>query len=331
MFRFALARFAQALLVMAVVSLGSFFLFAYIGDPVENMLGQEATPAEKQALRLELGLERPAFVRFLSFTAQILHGNLGVSYRYGRPVGDLLIERGPATAELVLVSAVLALTAGVLLGIFIALRPNSRISAIVQSAALFATSLPTFVTGTLLIYVLSVNLHLLPAFGRGDTRVIGWWTTGLLSISGWKSLVLPSLTLAFFQFALILRLVRSEVRDVLKEDFIRFARARGLPERTILLRHILRNALLPLVTVVGIQIANLLAYSVITETVFQWPGLSKLFIDAVQFADIPVLSAYFLLVAALFVAVNFVVDIVYMILDPRIRASSDPMSLQRAG
>ena len=196
MFRFALARFAQALLVMAVVSLGSFFLFAYIGDPVENMLGQEATPAEKQALRIELGLERPAFLRFLSFAAQILHGNLGVSYRYGRPVGDLLIERAPATAELVLVSAVLALTAGVLLGIFIALRPNSRVSAVVQSAALFATSLPTFVTGTLLIYVMSVTLHLLPAFGRGDTVAIGRWTTGLLTLSGWTSLILPSLTLA---------------------------------------------------------------------------------------------------------------------------------------
>ena len=331
MFRFALARFAQALLVMAVVSLGSFFLFAYIGDPVENMLGQEATPAEKQALRIELGLERPAFLRFLSFAAQILHGNLGVSYRYGRPVGDLLIERAPATAELVLVSAVLALTAGVLLGIFIALRPNSRVSAVVQSAALFATSLPTFVTGTLLIYVMSVTLHLLPAFGRGDTVAIGRWTTGLLTLSGWTSLILPSLTLAFFQFALILRLVRSEVRDVMKEDFIRFARARGLPERTILLRHVLRNALLPLVTVVGIQIANLLAYSVITETVFQWPGLSKLFIDAVQFADIPVLSAYFLMVAALFVTINFIVDIAYMFLDPRIRSGASPMSLQRAG
>ena len=295
MFRFALARFAQALLVMAVVSLGSFFLFAYIGDPVENMLGQEATPAEKQALRIELGLERPAFLRFLSFAAQILHGNLGVSYRYGRPVGDLLIERAPATAELVLVSAVLALTAGVLLGIFIALRPNSRVSAVVQSAALFATSLPTFVTGTLLIYVMSVTLHLLPAFGRGDTVAIGRWTTGLLTLSGWTSLILPSLTLAFFQFALILRLVRSEVRDVMKEDFIRFARARGLPERTILLRHVLRNALLPLVTVVGIQIANLLAYSVITETI------------------------------------NFIVDIAYMFLDPRIRSGASPMSLQRAG
>ena len=178
---------------------------------------------------------------------------------------------------------------------------------------------------------MSVTLHLLPAFGRGDTVAIGRWTTGLLTLSGWTSLILPSLTLAFFQFALILRLVRSEVRDVMKEDFIRFARARGLPERTILLRHVLRNALLPLVTVVGIQIANLLAYSVITETVFQWPGLSKLFIDAVQFADIPVLSAYFLMVAALFVTINFIVDIAYMFLDPRIRSGASPMSLQRAG
>ncbi len=322
MIRFAISRAAQALLVMAIVSLGSFFLFGYIGDPVENMLGQEATPAEKEALRLELGLERPALLRFLSFLAQILQGNLGVSYKYGRPVGDLLLERAPATIELVAVSALLAMSAGVALGVYIAVRPNTRASSAVQAIALFATSLPTFVTGTLLIYFLSVGAGLLPAFGRGDTVSMGVWTTGLLTVSGLKSIILPSVTLAFFQFALILRLVRSEVRDVMKEDFVKFARARGLPERVVLTRHVLRNALLPLITVVGVQIGSLLAYSVITETVFQWPGLSKLFIDAVQFADIPLLSTYFLVVAAVFVTINFIVDVLYMMLDPRIRSGA---------
>lgn len=330
MMQFALSRAVQSLLVMAIVSLGSFFLFGHIGDPVENMLGQEATPAEKQALRTELGLERPAPLRFLAFVGQILEGNLGVSYRYGRPVADLLLERAPATIELVFVSALLALSAGVSLGVYVALRPNTRTSSAVMALALLATSLPTFVTGTLLIYGLSVGAQMFPAFGRGDTIAFGAWTTGLLTVSGLKSIVLPAVTLAFFQFALILRLVRSEVRDVLKEDYVRFARARGLSARTILFRHVLRNALLPLITVVGAQIGSLLAYAVITETVFQWPGLSKLFIDAVQFADIPVLSAYLLIVAGVFVLINLIVDILYVILDPRIRAGSSAGAVKEA-
>lgn len=330
MLRFALSRFAQALLVMAIVSLGSFFLVTFIGDPVENMLGQEATPDEKAALRLELGLERPALMRFLSFASLMLQGNLGVSYQFGRPVADLLLERAPATLELVAISALLALAAGVTLGVYIAMRPNTRTSAVVLSTALLATSLPTFVTGTMLVYLLAVTANILPAFGRGETVSFGVWSTGLLTLSGLQSIILPSITLAFFQFALILRLVRSEVRDVMKEDFIKFARARGLPARIILTRHVLRNALLPLITVVGVQIGNLLAYSVITETVFQWPGLSKLFIDAVQFADVPVLSAYFLMVAALFVTINFTIDIIYMLIDPRVRAGAIP-AVQKAG
>ncbi len=224
----------------------------------------------------------------------------------------------------------MALAAGVILGVYIAMRPNTRASAAVLSTALLATSLPTFVTGTMLVYLLAVTTNVLPAFGRGETVSFGVWSTGLLTLSGLQSIILPSITLAFFQFALILRLVRSEVRDVMKEDFVKFARARGLPERIILTRHILRNALLPLITVVGVQIGNLLAYSVITETVFQWPGLSKLFIDAVQFADVPVLSAYFLMVAALFVTINFTIDIIYMLIDPRVRAGALP-SVQKAG
>jgi peptide/nickel transport system permease protein len=322
MTRFVLSRLAQAVLVMAVVSFGSFVLFEYLGDPVENMLGQEATPAEKLELRSELGLDAPVVVRFFAFAAQILRGHLGISYHYGRPVADLLIERAPATIELVLVSALIAVGVGGLLGIYVAIRPNRRTSSAIMAVSLFATSLPTFVTGSLLIYAFAVEAHVLPAFGRGDTVAIGAWTTGLLTISGLKSILLPSVTLAFFQFALILRLVRSEMRDVMREDFIKFARARGLSANRILFRHALRNAALPIVTVVGVNIGNLLAYSVITETVFQWPGLSKLFIDAVQFADVPVLSAYFIMVSATFVAINLIVDLSYLVIDPRIRAGA---------
>lgn len=316
---FVASRLAQAALVMAIVSFASFLLFQFIGDPVENMLGQEATPEEKQALRGELGLDRSIIVQFLAFAARALRGNLGVSYRQGRPVLDLLMERAPATFELVATSAVLAIVLGVTLGVYIALRPDTRAAAAIQSVALLATSLPSFVTGTLLIYGLAVWARALPAFGRGDTVAIGGWTTGFLTRSGLESLVLPSVTLAFFQFALILRLTRAETRDVLREDYIKFARARGLPPRALLFNHVLRNALLPLITVIGAQVGNLLAYSVITETVFQWPGLSKLFIDAVQFADIPVLGAYFIMVAAVFVTINLVVDLLSVALDPRLR------------
>ena len=323
MIRVVLSRIRQALLVLLAVTFAGFVLFEFIGDPVQNMLGPEATQKEHAVLRAQLGLDDPLAVRFARYVGNVATGNLGISYRFGRPVSDLLAERTPATVELALVAAIIAIGAGTLLGVFVATHEGSSVANIILTGSLLGVSLPTFVTGTFLIYVFAVTFDLLPAFGRGETiRIGGWWQTGLLTSSGLKSLILPGLTLGLFQIAVFIRLVRSEMTEVLKAEFVIFARARGLPSRSILFRHALRNALVPVVTIAGVTIGGLLGYTVITEAVFQWPGLSSLFMTAIQYADIPVLSAYLVLISAIFVSVNFLVDLLYLAIDPRLRRPS---------
>ncbi len=314
-----LQRLGQSVAVMLVVALVSFLLFEHVGDPVNNMLGQEASPADRQALRERLGLDDPILVRFARFVGDAARGEFGVSYRLRRPVGELLAERLPATLELVLVSAVLALALGIPLGVWTGLHPHGWPARLLLTVSLLGVSLPTFVIGIGLIYLFAVTLGWLPSFGRGEVVRLGFWTTGFLTVSGWKALVLPALTLALYQLALILRLVRAEMLEVLRTDHIRFARARGLTDRAIHFRHALKNALVPVITVTGLQIGSLIAFSIVTETVFQWPGMGSLFIQAVQFADIPVMAAYLVLVAFLFVTINLVVDLLYLAIDPRLR------------
>ena len=314
-----LQRLGQSVAVMLVVALVSFLLFEHVGDPVNNMLGQEASLADRAALRERLGLDDPVLVRFARFVGDAARGELGVSYRLQRPVGELLAERLPATLELVLVSAVLALAVGIPLGVWTGLHPQGWTARLILAVSLLGVSLPTFVIGIGLIYLFAVTLGWLPSFGRGEVVRLGFWTTGLLTVSGWKALVLPALTLALYQLALILRLVRAQMLEVLRTDHIRFARARGLTDRAIHFRHALKNTLVPVITVTGLQIGSLIAFSIVTETVFQWPGLGSLFIQAVQFADIPVMAAYLVLVAFLFVAINLVVDLLYLAIDPRLR------------
>lgn len=314
-----LQRLGQSVAVMLVVALVSFLLFEHVGDPVNNMLGQEASLADRAALRERLGLDDPILVRFARFVGDAARGELGVSYRLQRPVGELLAERLPATLELVLVSAVLALAVGIPLGVWTGLHPQGWTARLILAVSLLGVSLPTFVIGIGLIYLFAVTLGWLPSFGRGEVVRLGFWTTGLLTVSGWKALVLPALTLALYQLALILRLVRAQMLEVLRTDHIRFARARGLTDRAIHFRHALKNTLVPVITVTGLQIGSLIAFSIVTETVFQWPGLGSLFIQAVQFADIPVMAAYLVLVAFLFVAINLVVDLLYLAIDPRLR------------
>mgnify|MGYP005859163391 FL=1 len=314
-----LQRLGQSVAVMLVVAQVSFLLFEHVGDPVNNMLGQEASLADRAALRERLGLDDPVLVRFARFVGDAARGELGVSYRLQRPVGELLAERLPATLELVLVSAVLALAVGIPLGVWTGLHPQGWTARLILAVSLLGVSLPTFVIGIGLIYLFAVTLGWLPSFGRGEVVRLGFWTTGLLTVSGWKALVLPALTLALYQLALILRLVRAQMLEVLRTDHIRFARARGLTDRAIHFRHALKNTLVPVITVTGLQIGSLIAFSIVTETVFQWPGLGSLFIQAVQFADIPVMAAYLVLVAFLFVAINLVVDLLYLAIDPRLR------------
>ena len=319
MIRLLSVRLLQAILVMVAVTAIAFIMFRFVGDPVASMVREGATQAEKDALRAALGLDRSIPVQFVHFVGQVLTGNLGTSFRYQQPVTDLLLNRLPATLELVVVATVLSLAIGIPLGVLSALKPHALLSRLTQSATLVGISMPTFVTGLLLILVFAVNLRWLPSSGRGDLVDLGLWQTGFLTLSGLKSLILPSITLALFQLTLIMRLVRSEMIDVLSSDYIRFAFARGLPKSYIYGKLALRNALMPVVTVTGLQIGQLIAFAIVTETVFQWPGMGLLFTNAVGYPDNPVLSAYLLFVGFLFVFINMIVDILYTFIDPRLR------------
>ena len=319
MLAFILRRLLQSLLVMTVVAYIAFGLFNYIGDPVAFMLGQDATIQERQRLRAELGLDQPFYVQFARFVANASQGDFGVSLRQGRQVAVLLKERLPATLELSFAAAAIALFVGIPLGVYTALRRNTWLSHFLLAASLVGVSLPTFLIGILLILIFAVYLGWLPSFGRGDVVSLGWWTTGLLTTSGLKALILPAITLSLFQLTLIMRLVRAEMLEVLRTDYIKFARARGLTDRSIHFGHALKNTLVPVITITGLQLGAIIAFAIITETVFQWPGMGLLFIQAVQFADIPVMAAYLVFIALVFVVINLVVDLLYYGVDPRLR------------
>ncbi|WP_104203348.1 ABC transporter permease [Billgrantia saliphila] len=320
MLAFLIQRVLQAIFVMFVVALISFSLFHYVGDPVLNMLGQEATEADRAALRAQLGLDQPVVVQFWNFVVNAAQFEFGISYRSARPVTDLILERLPATLELATISAIFAVVMGILLGIYTALRRRSWLAHFIMTASLIGVSLPTFLIGVLLIYVFAVELGVLPAFGRGETVDLGWWDTGLLTTSGLRSLILPAITLGLFQLTLIMRLVRAEMLEVLSTDYIKFARARGLSKRVVNLRHALKNTMIPVITIIGLQLGTIIAFAIITETVFQWPGVGALFITAVRFVDVPVMAAYLMMIALVFVVINLVVDLLYYAVDPRLRA-----------
>ncbi len=319
MLAFVLRRVAQALLVMLAVGLIAFSLFRFTGDPVLFMLGQDATPEDRARITRQLGLDQPFYVQYARFVDNALHGNFGLSLRQAQPVSKLIGERLPATLELSAVAAVLALVGGVSMGVYTALRRDSWLSQLMLAVSLVGVSLPTFLIGILLILVFAVLLGWLPSFGRGDTVSLGWWSTGFLTASGLKSLILPAITLGLFQMTLIQRLVRSEMLEVLRTDYIKFARARGLTDRAVHFGHALKNTLVPVITITGLQLGAIIAFAIITETVFQWPGMGLLFIQAVGFADIPVMAAYLCLIALFFVVINLVVDLLYYAVDPRLR------------
>jgi len=319
MFSFIFRRLAQSILVMAIVSAVSFSLFNFVGDPVNNMVGQDATREQRIEIRQQLGLDDPILSQYARFLGNTLQGDFGMSYRIKRPVDQLILERLPATLELVFVSAVIALVVGIGLGVYTGIRRHSWISRSILSVSLVGVSLPTFIIGIALIYVFAVHLRWLPSSGRSGTVDFGWWKTSLLTVDGWRAIILPAITLSLFQLTLILRLVRAEMLEVMQTDYIKFARARGLAERAINFRHALRNTLVPVITIIGLNIGGLIAFSVITETVFQWPGTGLMFIQAVDFVDVPIMAAYLVFVALLFVLINLIVDILYFVVDPRIR------------
>jgi peptide/nickel transport system permease protein len=313
-------RLGQTLLVLVAVSLLAFLMFRYLGDPVVAILGANSTGLQREALRREMGLDGPLVLQFLDYIGLMLRGDFGVSYRLGQPVLRVLLERLPATLELALAGMAIAVIAGIPAGIYAALRPESPLSRMTMGVSLIGISMPSFFLGMILIFVFSVKLGWLPSFGRGETVRIGAvWTTGLLTASGLKALLMPALTISAFQIAMIMRLVRAEMLEVLRADFIRFARARGLSNRAVHLRHALRNTLVPVVTVVGLQLGSIIGFAVVTETVFQWPGLGLLFLQSVAAADIPVLAAFLVFIALVFVSINLAIDLLYFAIDPRLR------------
>ncbi|MDC0056895.1 ABC transporter permease [Alphaproteobacteria bacterium] len=319
-------RLLQSVLVMIVVSFVSFSLFNYVGDPVHNMVGQEASTEKREEIREKLGLNDPIHTQFLRFVGNAVKGEFGLSYQLRRPVSDLIAERLPATLELVFISALIAIVSGVVLGVYTGINRDGFLSNVILILSLFGVSLPTFVIGILFIYIFSVILGILPSFGRGEVVDLGLWNTGFLTLSGIKAIILPSITLSLFQMTYIIRLVRAEMMEILQTDYIKFARARGIEKNTINFKHALKNGLIPVITITGINVGTLIAFSIITETVFQWPGMGFLFINAVHFVDIPIMSAYLIMVAFIFVMINFIVDITYYIIDPRIRIKEEVSS-----
>jgi len=311
---------------MFVVAFVAFSLFNYVGDPVHNMVGQEASTEKREEIREKLGLNDPVHTQFLRFIGNAVKGEFGLSYQLKRPVSDLIAERLPATLELVFISALIAIVSGVVLGVYTGINRDGFLSNVILILSLFGVSLPTFVIGILFIYLFSVILGILPSFGRGEVVDLGFWNTGFLTLSGIKAIILPSITLSLFQMTYIIRLVRAEMMEILQTDYIKFARARGIEKNAINFKHALKNGLIPVITITGINIGTLVAFSIITETVFQWPGMGFLFINAVHFVDIPIMSAYLIMVAFIFVMINFIVDITYYIIDPRIRIKEEVSS-----
>ena len=323
MLNYFLKRFLQSVLVMIIVAFVSFSLFNFVGDPVNNMVGQEASDERREEIRDKLGINDPIYIQFFNFVGNSVQGNFGISYQLKRPVSVLIAERMPATLELVFVSALLAIISGVILGVYTGINRDTFLSNVILVISLAGVSLPTFIIGIMLIYLFSVILGVLPSFGRGEVTDIGFWSTGFLTSSGLKALILPSVTLSLFQMTYVIRLVRAEMMEILQTDYIKFAKARGIKKKIINYKHALKNGLIPVITITGINIGTLIAFSIITETVFQWPGMGSLFINAVYFVDIPIMSAYMIMVAFIFVMINFIVDITYYFIDPRIRIKEE--------
>ncbi len=322
MIAFVLRRILQGIVVMLVVGFIAFSLFNFVGDPVSQMVPPEATQADRDAMRHMLGLDRPFYLQFVTFLGNAIHGNFGISLRLGRPVSALLAERVPATFELAFTASIIALLLGIPAGVYSALKPDSWLSRAMLTTSLMGVSLPNFIIGIFLILIFAVWLGWLPSFGRGDTVQLGFWSTGLVTASGLKALVLPAITLGFFPHTLVMRLVRSEMLEVLRSDYIKFARARGLTNRAVNFGHALKNTLVPVITITGLQLGGIIAFAIITEQVFQWPGMGLLFIQAVQFADVPVMAAYLCLIGLIFVVINLAVDLLYYAVDPRLRVET---------
>lgn len=322
MFSFIGRRLLQSVFVMLAVSLIAFSLFRFVGDPVAQMVGQETSLEDQARMRDSLGLNDPIITQFGRFVSNLASGDFGYSYRTRQPISEMILGRLPATLELGFVSLIISLLIGIPAGIYTALHRGGVLANTLLVSTLIGVSIPTFVIGIFLIFVFGVQLGWLPTFGRGETVQLGWWKTSFLTIDGWRSLLLPAITLGIYQLTLTMRLVRSEMQDVMKSDFIKFATARGINKSSIHYHHALRNTLVPVITIIGLQFGGIIAFSIVTESVFQWPGMGLLFLDSIRYVDIPVMSVYLVLIAMMFVIINLIVDMLYAVIDPRVRTSA---------
>lgn len=312
-------RLLQAVLVVLAMSLIVFAGLHVLGNPADVLLAPDATQADREALIRSLGLDQPLWRQYFSFVASALQGQLGNSFVYNTPAVTLILQRLPATLELAAASLVIALVVGIPLGLYAGLRSDRLPARIITAGSILGFSLPSFWVGLLLIMVFSVSLGILPASGRGQTVTILGTRWSFLTLDGLRHLILPATNLALFQMSMVIRLTASGAKEVARLDYIRFARAKGLPPLRIIWRHVFRNILIPLVTVIGIELGGTVAFAVVTESIFAWPGAGKLIIDSLNALDRPVVVAYMMVVAALFVTINLIVDILYRVLDPRIR------------
>lgn len=319
MISYVARRLLQSVFVMLAVSLIAFTLFRFVGDPIAQMVGQETSLEDQARLRSEMGLNDPLITQYGRFVKNLATGEFGFSYRTRQPIGEMILSRLPATLELGFVSLLISLLVGIPAGIYTALHKDGFISNSILVLTLVGVSVPTFVIGIFLIYLFGVTLGWLPTFGRGEVVELGWWKTNLLTLDGWRSLILPALTLGVYQVTLTMRLIRSEMLEVLRTDYIKFAVARGIDYRTVHYRHALKNTMVPVITIIGLQFGGIIAFSIVTESVFQWPGMGLLFLDSIRYVDIPVMSVYLVLIALIFVVINLLVDLLYAVIDPRVR------------
>jgi ABC-type dipeptide/oligopeptide/nickel transport system permease component len=317
---YLIRRLVQGVIVLIAVSVVCFIIFRYLGDPVISMAGPYATAADRDEVRRVFGLDLPAYVQYWRFLANALHGNFGISYVTRLPALGLIVERIPASVELAVTAMIFAFAAGVGLGIMVSINPKSWLSRGIMAGSLAGISIPTFLIGILLIMVFAVYLGVLPPFGRGETVKLGnWWSTNFLTLDGLEHLILPAFSLGMYQLAVLLRLTRSGMREVLTTEYIKTAWAKGLSPSRVVFKHALRNVLIPVVTVAGLQFGDLIAFSLVTETIFQWPGLGNLLLTSMYESDRPVIVTYISLVAVCILAINIVVDLLYAILNPKIR------------
>lgn len=320
---FILKRLIQSVFVMIAVAFLAFSLFRFVGDPISQMTGVETSVEDQDRLREELGLNDPIVTQFFRFSSDLLHGEFGYSYRTRQPVASMIATRIPATLELGIVALLISLLVGIPAGVFTALRPKGFTSQTILLTTLIGVSIPTFVIGIMLIFLFGVQLGWLPTFGRGGTVQIGGWTSSFFTLDGWRSLLLPALTLGVYQLTLTMRLVRAEMMEVMQSDYVRFATARGIPYRSLYFRHALANTMIPVITIIGLQFGGVIAFSIVTESVFQWPGMGLLFLESIRFVDIPVMGVYLVVIAFFFVLVNLLVDLLYFAIDPRLRVKED--------